>query len=171
MNLATKSHSSPLVPSRECGSCSACCVSLRINTAMLRKPADIECVNLTPTNGCGIYGSRPPACRSFHCGWRMLEGLDDAWRPDRAKVMIRLEEEGLVLLALGSMKAVLGRPILKFIKTCLENGVTIFLSIPAKPGKSATKIPINELMPSASNARGLEAVIKQLIKAIELKGA
>jgi len=167
MNLATKKVPTPLVPGRECGSCSACCVSLRINTKALIKPADVECKNLTPAKGCAIYASRPSACRSFHCGWRMLGGLDDTWRPDRSKVMIRVEQEGLVVQGLASMKQILAKKVLEFIGTCVANGITIFVNMPAHKGRMATKLPLNDLLASANTAKTREVIMRELIKAIE----
>lgn len=170
MNAAMRDASS-LVPGRECGDCTACCVNLRIHSAALKKPANFPCVHLAGSGGCGIYASRPTACRSFHCGWRMLGGLGDAWRPDRSKVMIRVEKAGLVIDGLGSMGPVLARPVLQFIGTCIENGVTIYLGLPGPPGRRTAKLLLNELLAAAPNARARGTLMRELAKAIEYGAA
>ncbi len=168
MNQATQALSPPLVPGRECGECSACCVNLLIDSEDLQKPANIECPNLTPAKGCAIYGSRPSACRSFHCGWRMLEGLGDEWRPDRSKVMIRVEQDGIILEGLGSMRPILAKAVLKFIGTCIDNGVTIFINIPGEPGHTAAKLELNQALVAATTGRQRGVVMRELIKAGEI---
>jgi len=167
MNQPTQTLSPPLVPGRECGACSACCVNLLIDSEDLQKPANIECPNLTPVKGCAIYGSRPSDCRSFHCGWRMLAGLGDEWRPDRSRVMIRVEQDGIVLEGLGSMQPILAKAILKFIGTCVGNGVTVFINIPGKPGHTAAKLELNQALASATTGRQCGAVMRELVKAVE----
>ena len=109
---------------------------------VLRKPANqhenaenVDCRNLIPARGCDFYGSRPSACRPFRCGWRMLGGLDDTWRPDRSNVMIRVEQEGLVVQRLASVKQILAQKVFEFIGTCIANGITIFVNMPAHKGK------------------------------------
>ncbi len=97
----------------------------------------------------------------------MLGGLGDAWRPDRSKLMIRVEKAGLVLEALGGLRAMLAAPVLKFIGTCIEHGVTLHLSLPVQPRRSAGKLPLNELLAPATDARGRAAILRELARAIE----
>ena len=94
----------------------------------------------------------------------MLGGLDDKWRPDRSKVMIRIEQEGLVIEGLGSARPLLSKPVQKFIGTCLDNGLTIFISI---PGQAGAKLELNELLASAQTAGARKSVMLEVIKAIE----
>lgn len=65
--------------SRSCGSCSACCTFLRIdsqagfstrldNNEDIAKKAGEPCRFLAE-QGCGIYGVRPLVCRRFRCDW------------------------------------------------------------------------------------------------------
>ncbi len=77
-----------LVPGRDCGECMMCCIEPAIPGYGLDKPSRTACVNCTSGGGCGIYDDRPPVCRDYHCLWRRLPFLDDAWRPDRSGVMI-----------------------------------------------------------------------------------
>lgn len=101
----------------------------------------------------------------------MLGGLGDAWRPDRSKVMIRVEKAGLVMEGLGSLRAVLAAPVLKFIGTCVEHGVTLHLSLPVHPGRSPAKLPLNEVLAPAPDARGRGAIMRELVTAIEAGAA
>lgn len=50
---------------RECGSCTACCTHVQVSE--LNKPAGVPCRHLC--GGCGIYATRPTACRAFQCSW------------------------------------------------------------------------------------------------------
>ena len=167
MSPATGKPPSPLVPGRECGDCTECCINLRIHTATLKKPANIPCLHLADGGGCDIYDARPSTCRSFHCGWRMLGGLADAWRPDRSRIMIRVEEDGLVLDGMGSVRPVLASPVLKFISTCIRNGVTVYLGMPGRPGRRAAKLLLNELLAPAVDARAMGALVRELVRAID----
>ena len=67
------------VKARTCGSCTACCTQLRIdslpgfstridNGEDVAKPAGVPCRFLSE-KGCGIYTVRPPVCRHFACDW------------------------------------------------------------------------------------------------------
>lgn len=64
---------------RSCGSCSACCTFLRIdsrpgfstrldNNEDIAKAAGSPCRFLAD-QGCGIYDVRPLVCRRFRCDW------------------------------------------------------------------------------------------------------
>src|SRR5437016_11462351 len=76
-----------LVPDRSCGTCVTCCYVPQIDEPELRKPAGTVCEHCTG-KGCGIYESRPPPCRTFHCGWRYTADLNEDWRPDKSGVLI-----------------------------------------------------------------------------------
>ena len=94
-----------LVPRRKCGECSACCITLRIEDAALKKYADVACPNLRPEGGSGIYSRRPDVCRNWYCGWRLMKHLDDSWRPDRSEIIRRLHssaEDRLVIQPISS---------------------------------------------------------------------
>ncbi len=72
---------------KTCGPCQVCCVALKIKTPQLRKDPQVPCPHLVE-KGCGIYESRPPVCRGFLCGWRLMPELDASWRPDVSGVML-----------------------------------------------------------------------------------
>lgn len=69
---------------RTCGTCTACCTSLRIDARPgystrldtgedISKPAGERCRFLTAL-GCGIYEVRPLVCRRFKCDWLSYRG-------------------------------------------------------------------------------------------------
>ena len=80
----------PLVADRTCGDCVVCCWIPEIKSEGLTKPAGTLCRHSTG-QGCGIYPSRPMACRSWHCLWRRLARLGDELRPDLSGLLITLE--------------------------------------------------------------------------------
>ena len=156
-----------LVPGRECGECTACCVHLRIDTEELQKPEDVPCEHLVPKRGCGIYEQRPPVCWNWHCGWRKIAFLDDQWRPDRCGIMIRLEPRGIVLQAIGSMQAYLTSQALQLIGASVDSGKPIFINTPGKPGHTSASMQLNDALAGAVKAHDRGAVIEEIVKAVE----
>ena len=70
--------------SRQCGECSLCCKTNRIDE--LESPAGQWCKHCTPGDGCGLHIDRPQVCRNFECLW--LGGMfDEDMRPDRIGVL------------------------------------------------------------------------------------
>lgn len=60
----------PIGEGRECGTCAECCYALGIEE--LEKPQFQKCPHVIEHNGgegCGIYGTHPPTCKGFSCGW------------------------------------------------------------------------------------------------------
>ncbi len=79
-----------LVPGRECGDCSACCIHLQIDTPELKKTSGVVCENCAEP-GCKIYETRFPVCRDFHCLWKHIEAMPDEARPDKLKIIFSLQ--------------------------------------------------------------------------------
>jgi uncharacterized protein len=82
---------------RCCGSCSLCCRLPSI--AALEKPIDTWCMHCRPGNGgCSIYADRPPACRTFNCGWlepHIWNGLlllTEEWFPARCHFYLTFDD-------------------------------------------------------------------------------
>lgn len=75
-----------LIPSRDCGDCSACCVFLDIQDPALKKPAGVSCKHLCEGK-CRIQDAKPKACAEFFCAWRYVDELGDEWRPDQSGVL------------------------------------------------------------------------------------
>ncbi|WP_159571240.1 YkgJ family cysteine cluster protein [Limnobacter sp. 130] len=159
-----------LVPGRECGSCNACCVALRIDEPMLKKHADQPCEHLSPDKGCSIYDSRPNTCRSWYCGWRQIEHLTDEWRPDRSKVIIRgnLTTGGFIIQPLGNPSEILIKiNILEFIGGCIAAAIPIAITIPTRPGFCGVQLKLNQEFFEATQARDVTKIRAEMIKAIE----
>ena len=85
-NAAVKARNG--VAERECGECTACCTVLAV--AELNKPAYQACAH--ECGGCGIYNSRPRACRAWCCSWLFgrIEG-DERRRPDKLGLLFTRE--------------------------------------------------------------------------------
>lgn len=69
------------------------------------------------------------------------------------------------------MSPVLAQPVLKFIGTCIENGVKIYLGIPGLAGRRSAKLLLNEVLACAPTARARGTVMRELAKAIEYGAA
>jgi len=75
-----------LVPGRDCGSCSLCCILPDI--AEFDKPANEPCRHCLPGGGCEAYDFRPSTCRDFYCLWRTDPTLGDEWDPRVSRMMM-----------------------------------------------------------------------------------
>jgi hypothetical protein len=151
---------------KACGACQACCVALKIDAPGLRKPSGIACVHLVP-KGCGIYDTRPPVCRSFLCGWRLLPDLDASWRPDQSGVMLlhlseaqlpktyRGTEPGWVLVILDGKKALTPR-LAKFAAGVVKRKAALFLSA------MTPRLPLNAQLEGPVAANDMDAVLEVL---------
>lgn len=160
------STNNKLVPNRECGECSVCCISLRIEQNDLKKAADVRCHNLSE-NGCGIYTERPSVCRNWYCGWRMIPSLGNEWRPDKSQILIKLSGNSMVLQPLKSehAKKLLDEAALTFIAKLMNAGFMVETSIPTKPGYCNSLMTINDKLEKAVNERDLNAA-RSTMKAV-----
>ena len=145
----------PLVENRDCGKCSACCVTLRIETEGFNKLADESCHHLI--DGCAIYESRPEVCRTWYCAWRYMAGLDEYWRPDKSNVLLRFrggERPGIILQSLGLPQEVFETErSLGLVTSLIENGIPVFISVPGKAGHCNAIIEVNERLAQAIETR------------------
>lgn len=73
---------------RTCGSCNLCCKVYAIDWLEVPKPAGKWCHHCKPGVGCAIWETIPEGCAKYYCHWRMDAGLDDSWRPDRARFIL-----------------------------------------------------------------------------------
>lgn len=155
-----------LVPGRECGECTACCVSLRIEEPTLRKEGDVACPNLSGAGGCGIYLSRPKVCRTWHCAWRYMANLDADWRPDKCGLLIRIEDGSeIVLQPLAEWAALFGA--VKLIAGLIQQQIPTSISISTRPGFTNARVPLNvPEMVAAAVAGNLTQVASLLQRAI-----
>src|SRR5436190_12415704 len=79
---------------RSCGECTVCCTALVVDTTEFRKTSGVTCSHCT-REGCGIYATRYPICRTYFCGWIQLPELDPAWRPDRSGVIVTPQRDNI----------------------------------------------------------------------------
>ena len=80
-----------LVEGRQCGACYVCCEVSAIQDPGLLKPAYTLCPH--HKGGCTVYETRFAICRSFHCLWRRLGGLDEDARPDKLGVLFAFQRD------------------------------------------------------------------------------
>jgi hypothetical protein len=85
-----------LVPGRSCGDCSLCCKLVRVDA--FAKPQGIWCAHCAPGGErCRIYDQRPAECRDFYCAWLASPTLGEEWRPNRCKLVLRVEADGRMI--------------------------------------------------------------------------
>ena len=85
----------PLVPGRACGSCMMCCKVPHIEE--FAKPAGVWCQHAAPGKGCVIYADRPASCRAFYCLWMQDARFGPEWKPDKAKFVVYVQQNGVNL--------------------------------------------------------------------------
>lgn len=156
-----------LVEDRECGECTVCCVTLRIDEPDLKKYADDACVHLCE-QGCGIYTDRPDTCRNWYCGWRFIGVLDDDWRPDRSEILIRMHPDGGVIFQplRDAAEVLIQRSAIELIGTFIANSVPTYLSISKEQGYSHALLHVNAAFEQAAKSRNGDAMVAEMQKAI-----
>lgn len=85
-----------LVPGRDCGTCSLCCVLPDI--AEFDKPANQPCRHCLAGGGCDAYDIRPVTCRDFFCLWRTDATLGPEWEPSVSRMMMYAQGPQLTVL-------------------------------------------------------------------------
>jgi hypothetical protein len=164
----SKNNESHLVPNRECGECTACCVVLQIDDDNFRKPADQVCTNLMDKGGCKIYTKRPSVCQEWHCAWRFMAQLDESWRPDLSGIMLRSDENGIIFQPIRDPKTVLiTAQAIELIGGGVAQGISMSMSIPVKQGYRSYSTALNEPLAAAVEARSLPMIQDKMIALIE----
>jgi hypothetical protein len=168
-----------LVPGRECGSCTQCCIVPAIDKPEFQKEPASVCRHCD--NGCQIYETRPQTCRSYYCGWRWLEVFGDDWRPDQSGVFAQLEDNdspqfkssvGIILLLVGNPLKTLRQPrFIDFVTRNVSSNIPLYLGLPGPKGKQAAKLPLNtrEVMEATRRSRAevrtvLEKTLRRLVE-------
>ena len=142
-----------LVPGRDCGACTVCCVAPNIDKPEIQKASGAACRH-SLCGGCAIYDTRPPVCRGFYCAWRTVDIFDDEWRPDRSGVLAELETEGIpehfdistgisLMLVGNPLKTIRQKYFQDFVVTGIMNSVPLFLSLPGPRGYQAATVFLN----------------------------
>lgn len=166
-----------LIPGRDCGGCTVCCVWPTINKPEIQKQSGAACRHCTSA-GCGIYQTRPPVCRSYFCAWRTVDIFGEEWRPDKSGVLAYVETEGIAedfdlstgigLMLVGNpLKIVRQKYFQDFVVTGVMSSVPLFLSLPGPRGHQAATVSLNTEQMVSAIARGdvkdaLEAAVKLL---------
>ncbi len=166
-----------LVPGRECGSCTVCCVAPNINKPDIQKVSGAACKHCAG-GGCAIYETRPEVCRGFFCAWRTVDIFDESWRPDKSGVLAQVETEGIpehfeITSGIGLM--LVGNPnriirekwFQEFVVTGIMNSIPLFLSLPGPRGYQAATALLNtgEMLDAIKRGTvkdALETVLKLL---------
>ncbi len=129
------------LPHRTCGPCTACCVLLEIQDPAIAKPAGTPCRHLS-AKGCGLHPHWPKLCQTWFCGWRLIPGLPEEWRPDLSGILlyhVPCREPGYgpdaYMLCLSRGEAHLRDvAVLGFVQNMVERRVPLYLMLElAKP--------------------------------------
>jgi hypothetical protein len=168
----SKNKESHLVSGRECGECTACCIFLLIKDKNFKKPADQACSHMIEKGGCKIYSERPPVCQNWYCAWRFMAQLGEEWRPDRAGILLRSDEEGIIFQPIREPKEVLtSERALELIGGGIEQGIPLSMSIPTKKGFRSYSMPLNEHLDIVVRSRSLPSIRAKMIELIEFSSA
>ena len=146
-----------LVPARECGECAVCCVVLNVDTPEFQKMPGKPCAHLCEGgSGCAIHATRFPVCRAYHCGWRYLAPLGDAWRPDRSGVLVDFQHDDLPahLPRRPGVRLTVFRPpsaefeplFLRWLAGLVVQEVPVVLAVPGPPGHFPAGAILNDAL-------------------------
>jgi len=164
----SEDNESHLVPGRECGECTACCVVLLIDDDDFKKPADQVCTNLIDKGGCKIYATRPSVCQDWHCAWRFMAQLGDDWRPDRSGILLRSDENGIIFQPIQSAKKVMTSDrAIELIGGGVAQGIPMSMSIPTKKGFLSYGMSLNEPLEAVVKSRNLQKIRKKMLDLIK----
>ena len=163
-----------LVPARECGACTVCCVTPSIDTPQIQKLAESPCRH-SLGGGCAIYETRPPVCRAFFCGWRRSAAFPEDWRPDISGIFAVLEANtepqygpiAVALKLLGDPLATVRRPdFVDFVTRNLRSNIALYLMLPGGKGMQSSRLSLNNpaLMEAIRSPAETAAVLELLVK-------
>jgi hypothetical protein len=172
-----------MVPLRECGNCTACCTVLPIRTAELQKTSHVLCVHCRASEGCQIYATRPQVCRDYYCGWRLLPGLPENWRPDLSGIFVdrvrftanaideipaEYNREFMLQLLLLKSEAIEDPLLPEVVGAFIDVKIPVFLGICGPPGFQNALVFLNPFAQPAVTRRDRNAVMAVLHKAAAL---
>ena len=164
-----------LIPGRDCGGCTVCCVFPTINKPEIQKQSGARCRHCHET-GCAIYDSRPPVCRAYYCAWRTVDIFGEDWRPDRSGVLPYVETEGIseafdlatgvgLMLVDNPLRIVRQKWFQDFVVTGVMSSVPLFLSLPGPRGHQAATVSLNtEEMLEAIRGNRVKGALEQVLK-------
>lgn len=168
MKSLSEDNESHLVPGRECGECTVCCVNLLIKDKNFEKAADVACTHMVEKGGCTIYNDRPSVCRDWHCAWRFMAQLGDDWRPDRSGILLRSDENGIIFQPIRDAKKVLtSARAIELIAGGVAQGIPMSMSIPTRRGFLSHGLSLNEPLKNVVEARSLPGIQNKMIDLIK----
>ncbi|MDE2006191.1 MAG: hypothetical protein KGI51_06475 [Rhodospirillales bacterium] len=160
-----------LVPGRECGPCTVCCVALTIEEPTLRKVQGYRCPHLLKQGGCGIYETRPPTCSAYFCGWRRLKWVREGLRPDLSGVLVQLRgvESGKdgrrqmgVSFTFRNRAALKAEGLAESIAAAINAEVPVFVIVPGPPGFTAAIARVNAELLDSVRAHDKKGLLRRL---------
>jgi len=159
---------------------------LPIRTAELQKTSHELCVQCREQRGCRIYASRPQVCRDYHCGWRLLPGLPDNWRPDLSGIFVdrvhfkaeaqdeipaEYRRDFMLQLLLLKPEAIEDPLLPEVAGAFIDVKIPVFLGVCGPPGFQNALVFLNPFAKSAVAQRDRDAVLAVLRKAQALADA
>lgn len=149
-----------------------------IQVPEIAKPAGIPCQHLK--GGCAIYDTRPDVCRHWLCGWRLIPGLPENWRPDLSGILIYQITSaepgyGSAAFILGLARGVAHLEdvgVLGFIQNMVLQRVPLFLNLRVGKGEALSTFLNRPLEPfvAANDGKGFIAMLADIIQEKQLKG-
>ncbi len=132
----------------------------------MAKLPGVLCEHCDAGKGCSIYDARPKICRTYHCLWRSLPEMDEAWRPDRSDVLMipaavppEFKGDFAVELILINGPDVLQRDAFAgMVAGFIESGTAAFLDVPRGIGMLSQSLFLNDLLGPSIAARDLIGV-------------
>jgi hypothetical protein len=165
------------VAGRHCGGCTECC---KVPTIVeLKKPPGVLCEHCQEGVGCRIYDSRPPVCRAFLCGWRHLEVLEDAWRPDRCGIIVSFTHEHVPAryaphaaiqfeLFRDARTTITWQPFVAYLIELVRNGMPVLLQVPSEPGIEPSRLFLSDMLMTSAALRDYGRMLLDLAQALAL---
>ncbi len=157
-----------VIPGRDCGTCTVCCVELTIDDPELQKVQGYRCKNLVASGGCGIYATRPGTCRRYECGWRLLKWVRAELRPDRSGVLIGLQQSDNELgisVNLLTNAALRAEGLAETIAAAVSAGKPVTLHVQGAPGYTSAKARIDPALAHAVSTLDKPAMLEILRQA------
>lgn len=164
------------VPNRECGGCDYCCQHLLIDTPEHQLLPGNLCPNCDAGKGCKIYETRPQVCRTYLCGWRMMDFLDETMRPDLCGVVITAVDNnipedypqlGINALIVKPELALKHASFIGYVVECIDTRRPLFLALSVAAGLRPKCVFVNKLLEPAVQKRdqaAFRAVLNDVMK-------
>ncbi len=170
----------PLIPGRDCETCTVCCSALAIDHPEIQKHARIVCKNCHGT-GCTIYDSRPAPCRIFNCAWRIWPEFNPLARPDRTGVLPLIEfaprDHGppqpqitLLLYDDNKLAAIQAPWLIAFVQQATLNGIALYLGLAAPPERLPLRASLKiegMIVAAQTSAEAVAKVLEQALHFLE----